>query len=313
MPTAVAPGPDLYIYPAPQWADTLVASSAVNRNSELWRVRTVDVSGGSDDLPWDGSRYYFEFTRPTFTYATTRAVHTWSVTLAESATWTGPDGPSAVGMREKDSAKTKVVGTNGVCAGANTFMASGEKFITQGVAVGDTLWINSRKEGVMNYRYSITGVLGQTTLTLDEDFGMGGLDPGCSGVAFRVIRANPSGECMIDELFGGGPGGYDCKTNSFWKIRGPVIGAGNITAHIPNLVPGPATFYGESGVIPNLWDGMSLGGSAQLEWTMSVIVYNTSMELWGLGGPFDWNNHDIAGVDLLTEQASMETFMCYYQ
>jgi hypothetical protein len=223
MPVAVAPSPDSYLYPAPQWVAPYHMPIPINRNGELWRVRTVDVSGGSDDIPLDGGRYYFEFTRPSMMNDTGRAVHSWSVSLKESDIYTGFDGTSDLGI---------------------------------------------------------------------------------------VVKRQ--GQCLIDNSYVTGPD-KRCKPNTFWKAAGPVIGASNIIANIPELNPGPAVLHGVTGVVPDLWDGISPGADAQLEWTFSVAVYNTDSNGWGLGGAFDWNNQDLAISTRAIQHLAMDSVMCYYQ
>ena len=101
----------------------------------------------------------------------------------------------------------------------------------------------------------------------------------------------------------------------FWKARGPVTGGPGsvITAHIPEMTPGPTTLNGVTGFIPDLWDGIQPGVRSQLDWNYTVMVFNTSTEDWGIGGAFDWNNQNTAAIELLTNHAAIETSTVYYQ
>lgn len=176
MTVAQAPNPDTYIYPAPQWGNTIMVwdgvhlvpvKKAINRNGELWQVRTT---GLGDRVPTDStdpwSRYYFKFTRPTMMVNTGRAIHAWRLSLAEDGLRTSFDGVSNVGMVSKRSMKSKIESDHGVTSGTNVFSDVFGRFQSQGVQAGDSLRLNSRLWSCLNVKFQISAVTSQTSLTV---------------------------------------------------------------------------------------------------------------------------------------------------
>jgi hypothetical protein len=311
LPTAVSPPADRWIYPAPQWGNTVGASGPINRNGELWRDMTVSASNAllKEAGSWD--RYYVEFTKPTMMIDTGKAVHAWVTSLAESATKT-VDGTTSTKFRGMPSIRSKISSSYGHAYGAAGAFEDfnspyGPMFKPQGVAAGDRLWINSRKYNCLNTSINVTGVSavspGNTVFTASGAWGTvcGGRLAGQYNIRYKIIRNTaPRGECLIDEYFGGGPDGYGCKANTFWTAMGPMVGAGTtVRVHIPAAATGYRTLmYGATGYVPDLWDGISGNANTQLDWSYGAIVYNTgSYNQGGLGGKFDFQNQDWRIVD----------------
>jgi hypothetical protein len=304
MPTTLTQLRDEYRYPAPQWSNTIWGSQPVNRNGELWRIKTA---GAGDTIPKDASsRYYFQFTRPTMLFAAGRTIHQWQVSLDETADFTGYGGVSAYQLVPKFSIKSRVEGTRGATSGLNQFQDVFARFINQGVAVNDKLWINSRIYAVLNRRVNITSVASNTMLVTADTWGAAGTLPaGVVNVNYRVIRATRRGECIIDEYYGGGPDGYTCKSNAFWTATGPATSA-NIRVLVPTVTEGARTLNGVTGYVPSFWEGLANGN--ELKWTYSVMVFNTgAMTQGGLGGAWDWNNWDTRKEELATQHAASDS------
>jgi len=314
---AITPSPDNYIYPAPQWANTLSGSNPANRNGELWYIRTT---GADDIIPIDGAdpwaRRYFEFTRPTMMNASGRTIHMWQLALNWDSTQTGDDGVSTVGMvNEMISVKTKVYSTRGQTDATGTILndANGT-FLTQGVAPGDNLRSQTRKyRGGCGWpagtSHVITAVNSETQLEV-----AGGICAGANATNFKydVARVLPRGECAIDESWGGGPTDYACKANAFWNALGPANSATQ-TVHVPALTPGPATLNGVTGFIPTFWDNIG-GTTEQVYWTRTFLVLSTGVVTeGGLGGPFDYNNWDSKADELTTNHATIDQSKAIYQ
>jgi len=312
---AVAPSPDDYIYPAPQWSNTIMGSNPVNRNGELWWVRTT----GADDViptdpgdPW--SRYYLEFTRPAFMHDAGRTIHMWQLALAEDDIITGDDGVSIVGMVDKISTKTKVYSRRGQTDATGTILNDASAtFILQGVTVGDKLRSQTRKYRALcgwpvGTSHVITAVISETQLVV-----AGGICTGANATnfAYDVARQLPRGECLIDESFGGGPPDYYCKANKFWTAMGPADNAAQ-RVHVPQVFSGPRTLSGVTGFVPDLYDGMAPG--AQLKWTRTFLVLGTQPPIQGgLGGPFDWNNWNVREDELAIQHVSSDSSKAIYQ
>jgi hypothetical protein len=313
LPIAQAPGPDEYVYPGPQWSNTIRGSAPQNRNAELWRVPTV---GTADAIPRvSGGRYYFQFSRPTFMYASSRAIHTWLVTLSETATYTGFDSVSNRAVVQKLSLKSRVYDDDGYCTATNEFNDNDARYQNWGVAAGDTLLVESRKyaaQGQNPRRYLITSVPTQTRVVTNGSWGSANnLPSGCTTVRYRIIRANKRAECIIDGYFGGGPSGYGCKSNRFWDAQGPA-NTNPIRVYIPAVTSGPRTLHGATGVVPEFWDGIPTG--TQLEWGYDILVFNTgALSTGGLGGPFDWNNWESRKDELSTQHGALDAALVLYQ
>jgi hypothetical protein len=305
LPTTLTQLRDEYRYPAPQWANTIGGSRPCNRNGELWLIQTA---GSGDAIPkrLSDNRYYFQFTRPTMTYATSRTIHQWRVSLDETADFTGYGGVSNHQLVPKFSIKSRVEGTHGTTSGANFFQDQYARFISQGVVAGDQLWINSRRYNVLDRRVTITALTDNSTLVTAVTWGTTGTLPADAvKVRYRVIRATPKGECIIDEYDGGGPDGYTCKSNTFWTATGPATSA-DIRVYVPAVTEGARTLNGVTGFVPGFWEGLTNGD--ELKWTYSIMVYNTGAAMGGgLGGAWDWNNWDTRKEELSTQHAASDS------
>ena len=305
----MSPNPDKYFYPAPNTAGD---GSPINRNGELWRVPTVDVTGPSydDAIPQTGGRYYFEFTRPAMLHNTARKLHAVQFSLSEAAIYTGEDTRrvSQVGIVEKRAIQAKIRAGDGASDATNHFSSASARFVAQGVAVGDTLRMDN---AAYTQRYRVTAVAGHT-LTVTPNFGGGGgLPINMTGIDYHVYRANALGECVVDPYYEGGATGYHCNSNSFWTLKGPLdASTANIVVKFPSWTVGAATLNGTTGVRPDPWDGLQAGVKTQLQWTPTILIYNTSTSGWGIGKVFDWNNSDFLKTDLSTEQAATDAGMC---
>jgi hypothetical protein len=280
----------------------------MNRNGELWRVPTV---GTGDAIPAAGGRYYFQFSRPTFEYASSRAIHLWTTALVEPGNFTGSDGSWPRAEVSKYSLKSRVFDEQGSATGTNEFNDADARFQSWGVAAGDTLWINSRRYACLNTKMTITGVASQTRLTVSPNWGVNCISSGNTSIRYRIWRANPKGECAIDQNFAAGASSFRCRDNTFWRASGPAHDT-NLRVYLPDITEGPATLAGTTGVVPSFWDGLAVG--AMLEWRYSVEVFNTgSTALGGLGGPFDYNNWDSRQNEHALEHAALDAALALRQ
>ena len=299
LPEAISPPPDQYMYPGPQWSGTVGNSTPRNRNGELWRDRTVDTL---DSIQSDASdawgRLYFEFvSRGTMMEGNTAKTHSWINTLSESPITT-LDGSTMSGWYAKRSARSKVESKYGNAYSGGYLQDihpnrpyGGPHFISQGVKAGDVLFIDSRKHDVLSSTCDIIDVISESTIVTNCDWtNMNLLND--VDIRYKVLRQQAEGECLIDQSYGGGPSGYNCKSNTFWQAMGPMDGK-TVRVHLPDISPGYTVLNGTTGHIPDIMDGLT--GGSQLTWHFGVRVYNTdSWILGGLGGDFDWNNQDFS-------------------
>ncbi|MFO8058992.1 MAG: hypothetical protein R6V10_17035, partial [bacterium] len=340
MPEPVSPARDDYLYPAPQWANTLQESAAINRNSELWPDETTDsgneLAKDTDD-PW--SRYYFEFTNPGMMIDTDKAIHVWQAGVSDGTKFTF-DGSTVTTVLGKHSTKSPVqdksMGDSGDAdrsghayeTGGNMVFVDdlyprNGRFDNWGVRPGDSL--DLYEQGARCYisavnRGDMTEGSPRDQLVIDPSQSsscgtsswsdiFGGTN--VSNVDYSVIRqANPEGECGIDDYNYGGATGYGCSGNSFWDVFGPVTGTGNIVAHVPDITP--TTSYtdpdGTTGAVPSFWEGSTTHlaspavDGAQLKWSYELFVYNTdSWTNGGLDHAFDYNNQNIHTTELTSQ------------
>jgi hypothetical protein len=322
LPRAVSPTPEGYQFPAPLWTSYATDPDGyytANRNSELERLL-----GGGGLIATDsgsGGRRYFEFTSPSTLKNASRKAHEWKVTVAEPGNTFGVP---------KWSAKKPVQDSDGVCAAtspgtlndAADIAYNPARFKSQGVRVNDTLRIMKCTSVACTVRtYTVQSALSETQLQitttwLAADSGLGSR----RYFVWRKTGAAPldrkKGECVIDQWFGGGPGDYACKNNTFVQIEGPVKSFANIRVHIPALTPGYATLSGTTGYIPDLYDGIDPTGTLtpkakQLEWSISMSAMNTGLAIYGGLGLFDWNNQNFVRVETKVELNTQESF--FYQ
>jgi len=326
LPEALSPPSDQYLYPGPQWMNTVDVTKPANRNSELWRDRSVDSSNAiqtdaSD--PWN--RLYLEMQANPMMLDSGKKLHIWSMKLSEPGmrTMAGHTASPCTGddpncWRSKKSAKAKINSTHGYASGyvlqSNhpTEPFGGPDFIEQGVQPGDQVVFNSRRYGY--YRtHIVDSVDAYDQLTLTTQVGASIESNG--DIRYKIERQAADGGCYIDKWWGGGPTDYSCKANTFWEVVGPLNGATDPTtvrAHIPEVTPGAANLHGVSGVIPDFWDGLPT--NVMLEWGIQVTIYNTgSFNEGGIGGPFDYNNQDFKAVDVTITQASSDSVMVLRQ
>ncbi|OGP60448.1 MAG: hypothetical protein A2V67_11830 [Deltaproteobacteria bacterium RBG_13_61_14] len=308
VPRAISPTPEGYQFPGPQWTSYTADPDGYytnNRNSELERVLTGGGLIATDSA--SGNRRYFEFTSPSTLKNASRKAHQWKMTVAEPGMTFGMD---------KWSAKKPVQDSDGVCANTSPGTLNDNldiaynpaRFKTQGVRSGDALRImKCTTTGCTVRTYTVQSALSETQIQITADWL--GADSGLGSRRYFVWRrtgATPldrkKGECVIDQWFGGGPGDYACKSNTFMQIEGAVKSFANIRVHIPALTPGYATLSGTTGYIPDLYEGIDPTGTLtpkakQLEWAVSMSAMNTGLAMYGGLGGFDWNNQDFVRVE----------------
>jgi hypothetical protein len=353
MPNPITPAADAYIYPAPQDSST-PGSGNMNRNGEMMPDRSVDADNRwmtySSANPNFNGRYYFQINQPGWLNQTARAVHAWQVSVSEPGLFSS-DGATATGFYGKASQYQRIISDDGAAtvAGATQWLtnadyARGDKprFLNQGVQVGDSIWFNSRQSSVINCRCRIGAVEANRVRVLTNAQGSSGagcqnkdggaITNGCTfsstgmtgdtEIQYRIFRAAPRGECVIDQNFYGGVsdtnGNGGCKDNTFWTAYGPVSGTGNITILFPRVVKGARTLGGTAGTVPDILDGITstLGNNPNLmlNWTFSLFAYNTgAVTQGGLGRQFTWNNRDLIKTELLTHQAATDSKYFLYQ
>ncbi len=330
MPEAIEPDPDQYLYPGIQWAGTAGESSPIQRNSEMIRDRTIETSETGRIIPSDGSRLYFKWTAKGVWKNSARDYDTWNVSLRESGIETvAADGSTYSGWRRKWSAVSKIESKYGRCSGSTFYDDPsttdnwhyhayrpyiGPMFQDQGVAGGDDLVINSRKHTCLDTTVTISSVDANNQLTLNTACAdiCGGLD-GDHDIRYKVERkGTPLGECIINEWYGGGPGSYHCKANTFWEAEGPNIGS-TVTVHLPEPASGSRTLSDGAGgnitaYVPDIWDGISPSQNVQLEWGYNTLVFNTSdYTTGGMGHAFMYSNRDFIENERTIEYNSSDS------
>jgi hypothetical protein len=299
-------------------------------------------------------RYYVEFTRTGMYRNTAKSTpDLWTTSLAESGIKT-LDGTTIVGFTNKRSAKSRVGSLKGVAVGTTGGVFRDmpqvtdqvpawkitpyrlQRFTLVGINPGDSLKIKSFK-GACETRLYILNVINDTDLRVSVDgvnpvnwTSVGGAETrnprtlaaktcnlsNFTNLRYYVIRRDWRGECKIDDWYAGADRG-SCKDSTFWGAEGAGAGSGNIRVHVPHVVSTPSLYTatdGSTGIVPDLWDGLSSFHGTELNWSYSVVIYNSAaVTAGGMGRKFDFNNRDMIFEDPKQIQTSSDSKFVLYQ